>query len=487
MKIHQIGSKHKRFAIILIGRLLLAASQLALLRIITELLNPIEAGKYYLISSMLLLFTWILINPVHVYINRQWLDWIISKKVHIGLRNYGLYLLIIMATALIVTITLNQTIGIGFQISSHTLFWIVPLGILSLSVPALMTSIINLQHRPITYVLTSNAEAWGRIAFGTVFAIFFVANAEIFWAGLVVTGVLISLFSTKIMFQKVQDIEKKDIVNFQQNEMNNAFKFIAPIAIGSILYWVHSQSYRFILSELGSAELAGTFIVGFSVGSSMIIFLESLYRTYALPFFYSALNDDSSRTVGAAWQEYFNNFVAILLPTTFFAIAAGSYLGRILIAPQFEVAGIFFLWGTLAESLRAIITASQIGFNGLRKTSKVIVPFTIGAAIILGGPLALYKYNLIYVMGWCIISAYFVMAIIMLLTLSCQFKIKFKWKLWSKSILSSTPIIFFFVLIDNIELNNDIKSSILALLIGLILFMIPIWTIREIFSARRSL
>jgi len=122
MKVNEIvslwaGKERRDLITILLGQGLQAVTGLVAIRLLTSLLPPEEAGRYYILLSLAAFFALFLISPIGNYINRKTHEWHRSGTIQNNLHLFWLYLLGVALFAFFVLLSLESTVGLGIDIT----------------------------------------------------------------------------------------------------------------------------------------------------------------------------------------------------------------------------------------------------------------------------------------------------------------------------------------------------------------------------------
>ena len=85
----------KTIALLIGGRLVQTLLAVVTLRLMTSLLSQQEVGNQYLIYSILLWFSLVLINPVGMFVNRHLHEWKQNQQLYFFIKQLNTYFAII--------------------------------------------------------------------------------------------------------------------------------------------------------------------------------------------------------------------------------------------------------------------------------------------------------------------------------------------------------------------------------------------------------
>ncbi|MGA2670016.1 MAG: hypothetical protein ABSF21_01165 [Dehalococcoidia bacterium] len=450
MKVNEIvslwaGKERRDLITIMLGQGLQAVTGLVAIRLLTSLLPPEEAGRYYILLSLSAFFALLLINPVGMYINRKTHEWHRSGTIQKNLHLFWLYLLGVALFAFFVLLLLKSTVGLGIDITWLWLLALVAGGLLFNTANVTVTTILNFLGNRIWFVIFTLLTLWVGLGLSFFFTSKINAQAEYWLAGVILAQFLIFFLSYRYLTTSLNRSRNEprpglpSIPKF--STMLPPLHFAWPLAIVAGLSWVQSQSYRFVLSHFGGLEALGLFAVGYGIAASITAVFESIFDQYYLPIFYKEVSTADLEGRKTSW----NRFAAYLFPgalvMTAFIIACTPYLIKLLVAPQFHEAGRFILWGGLAELFCLLARGFSMMAHAEMKTTWLILPSITGAAVALGGVLALTQWDPQVGTGIALTIAGFAMLLYLGIRLHKEVAFSLPWRRIFISIALSAPLL----------------------------------------------
>jgi len=372
---------------------------LAMIRVATTFLPPLEMGRMSLITATTAFFALFLINPVGMFINRRIHAWELSGKVKHYLNLYWLYLLIVAILAGFILTVINHFNLIGLQITAVWL-WVLICG-------SLLFNTVNQTLIPLLNLLGFR-KSFMTLTLGTIVASFFAAivlivsfqpKAEYWLLGLILGQALLSGFGGKVFFGKLATQSDTnnltdrtnltdtnhltDTTNFNQEQIKVLFSFAWPVSIAVGLNWVQTQSYRFFMQDaFGLAEL-GLFVAGYGISAGLIAAFESVLTTYFQPIFYKQVSNGDKDRQSLAWNQYAKSILPSLILLGCFIAAVAPELTRLILGSAYQSASPFVVWGAIAEVTRVATGIYGMVAHAKMNTRLLIVPNLIGAGIAL--------------------------------------------------------------------------------------------------------
>src|SRR3989344_4217331 len=241
----------KNFLFILIGRVLQAGISILTIRIMTTVLAKDEIGSQYLIQSIILWFSLVLINPFVMFINRHVHEWFQSNQLVSALKKMNVYFP-------------KEVLSIGANQSTVSVMVLVFLYIYLSTWFQTLTSFFNLFNYQKHFVfLNISSQALGLI-FAYGLTIEFQMSAFYWMLGLLV-GQFASLLMAFLFLRQNQYFNSKTQINAKLNIFTKeTLHFCLPVALATVFMWFQTQGYRLIIEKSSGVELLA--ILGVSLG-----------------------------------------------------------------------------------------------------------------------------------------------------------------------------------------------------------------------------
>jgi O-antigen/teichoic acid export membrane protein len=474
--------------LIALGRFIQYALLLATLRISTTLLQPDEMGKVSIVVTTVGFFSLFLINPVGMFINRRFLNWNTKASAKKYLGYFWLYL------ALISVIASAVSLGLMFfhvlDLSIHPLALILLVGgslfFGTLNQTAIPT--LNLLGYKRWFMSLTIATSLLSLLCAAGLTLGFAKDAQFWLSGLLIGQGLMGVFGLVVFYRKLKNPEQNDLdqSRLDLGALSRLLHFAWPIALAVGLGWLQSQAYRYQLTEsLGLASL-GLFVAGFGISSGLIAGFDSMVTTYFGPIFSRRLSHMDSEHHGLIWQRYANAVIPSLMLTGFLIIALAPELTKILLGPSYQTAGVFIVWGTLAEVARTATGVYALGAHAKMNTRLLIIPnfFGAGLAVVLV-PLFAPLYGLQGI-GAALFIAALVSLFSSILVNRRHIAVTISIKQVSKASLMGTFLLALAYLAEQFEaLQQNIMYSIaVTVFLGLV-FLLAQWNLLHEFSKEK--
>ena len=447
-KITGFSSMHERgdFIVIMLGRGLQALTAVVAIRLMTSLLSPEEAGRYYILITLTTFFALFLINPMGMYINRKTHDWHRNRTMQSNLYLYWLYLLVIAFFALFVLLLLRSTIGLGMEITWLWLLAVIAGSLLFNTGNVTITTILNMLGNRIGFVVFTLLTMWVGMGLAVLFTTKIAGNAEYWLFGAILGQLVIFLVAYGYLTRELNNAKdgphSKPVGIPQWETLLPVLRFAWPVAITAGAGWVQMQSYRFVLGHFGGLGELGLFAVGYGIGASFMLgAFFTIFLQYYYPIFYGEISTADREGRRASWDK----FAAYLFPAALlmaaFAIACAPYLTKLMVAAEFQDCGRFILWGVLAHFAFVVGSSFSMIAHAEMRTIWLIGPAVTGAILALVGILLLSRWNPQTGTGIALTAAGFAMSAYLAVRLHREIAFSFPWRRIFISIALSAPLL----------------------------------------------
>jgi len=359
-----------------LGRGMQALAGLMIIRVATELLPPDTMGYVAQTTSLIWLISWIGISPVCVYVGRAYLGW----------RNHGLakarltqYLVFVTMAAVSAAILLLLTQSGISAINGLSALALAALGLLYFLGYPLQTvgvGCLILLGRRVSYAIFGNLAMWGGLLCAVALFHRF-SNAESWLAGIFLGNLTAALsFLLVLRVAEQSDHSGTPPLPFSFREV---FDFAWPQALTAALWWSQSQSYRFVLGDLGGPALVGLFAAGYTVCAGVMQTLEALFNEIYNPKLYRTLADGNDAVRTRAWNDYASAYLPAVMLFGAFVTGMVPFLGRVLLAERYHAVLPLLFIPALTETLRSMYTV--INTMGVVKVNMklTVMPVVVGA------------------------------------------------------------------------------------------------------------
>jgi len=472
--------KMRDFIVVTLGRLSVIITLIISVRVITTMLTPLEVGRLNIITAICGWFGLVLLNPVGMYVNRKLVEWYREKTTKTYLIYLAKYILIVAVVSVGMMLLLRPLIGINI-----TYLWLAALvagSIVFNSGNQAYTSYINLLGHRFPFVLISNLTLW----VGIIFSLFLVKRfspAAEYWLSGQLLGQFALLLLAGVVLSRILS-NAGDSVTIKDNTFSAplVFKYAWPLALDTFLYWVHMQGYRFIFQRAAGVETLGLFVVGFGIGSNLMVSFDALFNQYYHPIFYKDISNSDARQRITAWNKYASIFFPSLILVMGYIALNGNLLARIFTGARFHQIGNIIIWGALAEGLRMMASTTALVSHAQMETKPLILPRITGTVTAVIGMLLLGFYRPLIGFGISISAGCLLGLVHLYISMKRLLPIQFPWKRIIYSLVLGSPLLVFFIVVNRNINNPTIMQSFLLLVIpGTYLLFIQYILVRKWF------
>jgi len=366
------------------GRALQALAGLVTIRVATGLLPPETMGYVAQTTSLVWLICWIVVAPVGVYVARAFLGWRNQGVAGQQLMRYLVFVMVAAAASAILVLALRSSASIIPGISAVTLAVLTLLYLFGYPLQTAGTGCLILLGRRISYVAFGNLAVWGGLLLAVVLFRFF-SSAESWLAGVFLGNVVAA--SAFFLVMRIAEKPAENAPGSLPFTWRAVFMFAWPQLLTSALWWSQSQSYRFVLGELGGPALVGLFAAGYTVCAGTMQTMETLFNEIYNPKLYRTLADHGQAGQVQAWNDYASAYLPAIVLFGAFLVGMIPFLANVLLAEQYRVIVPILFIPALTETLRAMYTVLNT-MGVVKLDMRITVPPVIAGAIL--SPLLVY-------------------------------------------------------------------------------------------------
>ena len=360
------------------GRGLQALAGLATIRVATDMLAPETMGYVVQTASLVALLASIVVVPVGVYVGRGFLGWLDSGIARrLLLRFLAFAATAAVASALLVLIV-RSSVSIIEGVSAASLAALTLIYVFGFPLQTAGTACLNLLGRRITYVAFGNLAVWGGLAFAVGLFHYFPSPEG--WLFGLYLGYVAAAFAF-LLVMRLAGKSAGDATGSLPFTVRAVFRFAWPQVLITVLWWTQSQSYRFVLGEVGGPALVGLFAAGYTVCAGTMQAFETLFHELYNPKLYRSLADQGQAGVTQTWNDYASAYLPAVVLFGAFLVGMSPFLAKVLLAEQYrEMIPVLFL-PAVAETLRAM--GSALHTMGVAKLDMrvLVVPVLVGAIL----------------------------------------------------------------------------------------------------------
>lgn len=447
---------------ILQGLLLLIST-----RAITFFLSPTQMGRFSLIYTISALFFVLFIVPVGLYMQRKMNEWQDEGTVWYFSKRYIYYLFFSGVFVSLIVLFTKKILSIGIDVSD---WWIVVIMFGSFFFTytnSLFYSALNLFKKRLWFVLCSNLTLFLSLTISVILVILFAKNAENWILGQILGQIPVIFIGGFLFFKIVNMPNEKEIVSSRgATIVSEVFHFVWPMSIASIVIWAQTQSYRFLLEGISGVEVVGFFAVGFNLSTKLNEKFESLFCSFYDPIFYSEISNSDSTKKAEAWNRYAKAFLPALFLVCCFICFGSPFIIKIFVSQCFQKMAVeTLIWGSITSFLLCVLGTYRTVAIAKLNMKKLIMPYILGAVIVLGGILVLCPRSPYFGAGLSLSLGALGTLVYLIIEMYKLLPISFPKKRMILAIIYSLPMAVVFVLFKKNIHNPTILQSLTILVI----------------------
>ena len=375
-------SSFKDLLMLSLGRGLQVLAGLVTIKIATTLLSPSDVGSMNQLMSLAVLGTSAVLIPMAAYIGRGCLEWMDTGILS---RRLGSYLLVVLAVAPVLGLVawaIQSQLILVAGVGAAWVGGLVALYTVGFSLHTMGTSGLNLIGHRFLYVLFGNIAVWS----GLILALWYSAGAASpeMWLLGIFCGFLLSSLSYAFLNRYARagaPAISSDAPGMLPFDWRTVFMFVWPQAMVFVLWWIQSQSYRFVLSWVADIATVGLFASGYMICSVPMQTFESLFNEFYSPTLYRALKGQDREGMARAWNAYAAAYIPAVILFGAFLVGNAAFMVKLLLGEQFQAVTAILIWPALTETFRAISsTLHQLGLAKIDMTVNVL-PVMVGALV----------------------------------------------------------------------------------------------------------
>ena len=367
---------------LVLGRALQVFAGLLTIKAATTILSPREWGSVNQVMSLAVLGASTLLAPVSTYIGRGFLEWLDEGTLH---RRLGSYVRLVLAASLVLALAAWAIQAEAPLVSGVGPEWVgalVALYVVGYSLHTLATSGLNMLGHRLAYVAFGNIAAWGGLALA-MYLSRGGGRPETWLLGLY-GGFLLSTLAYLLLKHYVRKAFLFRSVASGENvpfDGWTVFMFVWPQAVVFSLWWVQSQSYRFILDRLTDVAFVGLFAAAYMVCSVPMQTFENLFNEFYSPTLYRALKNQGDLGIVQAWDAYASAYLPAVILFGAFLAGNATFLVKLLLGERFQVVAPILILPALTETMRAM--SSSLYTLGVAKIDMTInLPPVLAGALV---------------------------------------------------------------------------------------------------------
>jgi hypothetical protein len=453
-------------------------------RVGTALLPPDQMAGVVQMTSVAGLFNLLLIVPVWHYVARGFNEWRGAGVLPRNALRFIDFVVIVAVASALMGWALERGLGMVAGFTGGWVAGLVGLWVLSSAISTLGTSGANLLGHRIQFGLFSNVPIWGGLILSVIAYRWRPEPSS--WSLGQVGGLALGCVSYLVIRKKFDASASNEPtpvnVPVRPFTVRAVAWFAWPTVVTAGLWWVQSQSYRFVLDRVGGLASVGLFAIGYGLAASPIALYEGVFGQYYEPIFYRALHGEGAGGQAKAWNDYAEAYLPGLVTVAVFIATSGVLMARLLVGERFrDAAAILVVWGALVEGMRA---AGGMVYNlGMAKvdTRLTIAPVAIGAVIAPLGVLYLGKLDPLHGTAAALALAGAASLLVGIRSTRAALPIRWPVQPMLRAAAASAPLAAGFLLLRRLDPIPSARVAFAGLAVGgLYLLGLQLWLLRPL-------
>jgi O-antigen/teichoic acid export membrane protein len=369
------------------GALISVVGSLALVRVLTQYLNPSQYGELALALTVANLINQVVMCGLISGIGRFYS----IAKDHADLHGYLAQSYGLLKYAAIATFFIGVFLLVGVGLSTHTNWTMLVCITIVFSVVTnyngVFGDIQNAARNRSIVVLNNSLDTVLKIVIAYVATMALGASSTIVMLGYTLAA-LVVFISNKILLKNAipqSNIKKFTQTEKPQNWQKKIWAYAWPFSAWGIFTWSQQASDRWALQVFSTTEEVGVFAVLFQLGYAPIVMLSGLLSGFLTPIFFSRAGDatDQARIMSVHRINLLVSYTLLALSTAAFCVTwwLHSFIFTIFVSPEFRGHSYLLPWFVLAGGLFS--TGQMLVLKILSEVrSRILLTLKIGTALL---------------------------------------------------------------------------------------------------------
>ena len=474
--------KKTEFFTLLTGYVLQYLIGIVSIRVLTSIISPQDVGRINIITAIALWFN-IVINGAIMYVQRKIFEW---DSRGLGRKYVGFFILFLFIAAALGSasvVLLKKIFGVGVIITDYWLVILVFGWVFFYNLNCAFINWLNLFKKRILFVVLSNLSLFLAVALSILLSLN-VRTGERWLFGQIAGQMIMLCLSSVLFFKSLRPANKNNVIYANQESATSILNFIWPISVASLLAWMQSQFYRFILGRTAGIEIVGLFAIGFGLGMNLINKFEILFNQFYQPVFFKEISGSTPKQKTLACNRYAANLIPAVFIIATFIIINSPFIARLFVGDKFySVAKDTIIWGVLSQSFMVFTTIYSFAGIAQEHTKGFIMPNVLGAVVTVSVVFLLSHRDLYLGTGFALFIGPFLATWLMRLKMKKVLPISSPKKELILALLLVLPLVIAITLIRSIIRTPNIFVSLLIVSISGIYVLLAMMVImREAFS-----
>jgi O-antigen/teichoic acid export membrane protein len=371
------AAKRNDFTILLLFRVFQAFLSLASIKILSYYLEPTLLGNYYLILSLVAYCSFIFINPIGTFFNRNLYELRDSGGLRYFLNRYSLYIFTVALSSSLLFLLFKSKLSALADTDSNQLAIFIFIYLLFYTLFFTLVPSFNVFNNRILFIKYSLISQVTGFVLG-IFALYFF-KSPLPWLYCQVLPYIFLLY----WVHKDFSIYFKSAASFPKIKLRDIWTFSAPIALSTFFIWFIGQGYRFPIESRSSKEVIAYLGLGIGIAAGLFSMLETLLNQHSSPNFYRDISSQDSVKRRIGWLTYFESCLYFYIPALFFIIGNSKALANVMVSQQYADVWKIVVLASVVEFLRVSTNLVNMLSHSERKTSVAIIPYITASIVLL--------------------------------------------------------------------------------------------------------
>jgi hypothetical protein len=338
------------------SKVLQVVSALVAVRVMTEYLSPSELGTHYLVSTLIGLLCFGLLNPLGIFYGRFIVGWHQNNTL-VPITNMFLRIrLMLLIPALVISWAIYNHFNYGdfttlsiFLASIVILFVSQNNGFL-LNVLNILVSIEKFAYYSIATTILS---------FGFAAILLFKTASGYAWLVGTAVGQCLIIIPIYLLIKRIPNSQKGTPDPGHPINVYAVLIYIAPVTATLFLQWFMGSSYRFFTEQTFSLEKLAEVGVGLFISAAVFQNLENIISQLVMPHYLHRITSHSQLDRALAINKLLHLVLPVFLTVLIYTIFMSPWLLKLLVAAPYHHLYLYVAIGAIIEFCRVMI--NQIG------------------------------------------------------------------------------------------------------------------------------
>lgn len=379
MRLSSLTNLDSNLVSVVLSRVIVGASGVISIRLLTEFLSHQEVGKYFLINSALAFLSFGFFSPTGQMLSRFAHE--LRKKgklasvlaIYVGAKQ--LFITILLSLFLLIFFRYFSTEGLSPGELSVILFF----GVLAGNFNVVL-GLVNLLGDQKLHAVWLSAS--------TIFVI--LASSLAIMVSPFAQSWLITTYLTQIACFCLLTYQMKYLKDFNFakfldqisfTNIQTVLKFCLPLSVVLSLQWFFVSGYRFNIEAIFGLQVLAQIAVALSISSAVFVALESLLNQYFLPAYYRKISSADKEIKALAWNKLSAQLSPIYTFALWFFICCSPFFHKLLVAEEFSAYTEILLVGLAIEYLRVHTNLLLLVSQAEMKTVRTPLAYVVGLGI----------------------------------------------------------------------------------------------------------